>query len=191
MDTALLDAIQSHIRSPFWDTAMPLVTHLGDFAIIWIAAAVVLLAQPRRRTYGIAVLVAVVAAAALGTLVLKPLFDRVRPFAAQGFMELLIPAPSGASFPSNHSMVSFAAAAVICAVPGKGRLLVAGKVAAAVAACLIAFSRLYLYVHYPSDVAVGAVLGVAIGFASVAAAKRLRGRERGALDDGAEPPGEG
>ena len=72
------------------------------------------------------------------------------------FAGLLIPPPSGDSFPSNHSMVSFAAAAALCCLPGKGRGVLALKVSAVAVACLIAFSRLYLYVHYPSDILAGA-----------------------------------
>ena len=70
-------------------------------------------------------------------------------------------------------MVSFAAAAALCCVPGSGRLSVALKVAGVALACLIAFSRLYLYVHYPSDILVGAVVGVAVGVLSVRLVLRL------------------
>ena len=174
MDFAILDAIQDSWRNPFLDAVMPFVTHLGDLALVWLLAAAVLLAQPKRRTYGLAVLLAVVMAAAVGALVLKPLFGRTRPFEAVGFMGLLIPAPTGSSFPSNHSMVSFAAATALCCQPEKGRAVTATKAGAVVVACLIAFSRIYLYVHFPSDIAVGAVLGIALGFASVALAKKLR-----------------
>ena len=83
------------------------------------------------------------------------------------FAGLLIPPPSGDSFPSNHSMVSFAAAAALCCLPGKGRGVLALKVSAVAVACLIAFSRLYLYVHYPSDILAGAVIGIAVGIGSV------------------------
>ena len=69
--------------------------------------------------------------------------------------------------------VGVSAAAALCCLPDKSRLVVAFKTAAVSLACLIAFSRLYLYVHYPSDILVGAVLGVAVGIASVAVAKKL------------------
>ena len=167
MDIALLDAIQEHLRSPVMDTLMLSVTHLGDLAVVWFLAAAVLAASSRRRTYALAVVVAVLLAAAVGTFVLKPLFDRPRPFVAYEFSGLLVPAPSGASFPSNHSMVSFAAAAALCCLPGKGRGVLALKVSAVAVACLIAFSRLYLYVHYPSDILAGAVIGIAVGIGSV------------------------
>lgn len=180
MDIALLDAIQANLRSPAMDAFMLFATHLGDLALVWLVAAAVLIAQPKRRCYGVAVAVAVLGAALLGAFVLKPLFDRPRPFVAYGFSGLLIPPPLGASFPSNHSLVSFAAAAALCCVPDKGRIATSLKAAAVALACLIAFSRLYLYVHYPTDIAVGAVVGVAVGIASVCLVRRLWPAARGA-----------
>lgn len=174
MDIALLNAIQDHLRSPFMDAAMPFVTHLGDLAVVWLVAAAVLIAQPKRRAWGIGVLVAVLVAAVVGAFLLKPLFGRIRPYEAHGFLGLLIPPPLGSSFPSNHSLVSFAAAAALCCVPDKGRLSTALKVLAVTFACLIAFSRLYLFVHYPSDVLAGAVIGMLIGCLSVKLTLRIR-----------------
>lgn len=167
MDIAVLDAIQQHLRTPLLDQIMLLATHLGDLALVWLVAGAVLVAQPRYRRWGVAVLLAVVATAIFGMFVLKPLFGRARPFVAYEFAGLLIPPPSGDSFPSNHSMVSFAAAAALCCLPGKGRGVLALKVSAVAVACLIAFSRLYLYVHYPSDILAGAVIGIAVGIGSV------------------------
>ena len=129
MDIAVLDFIQAHLRSPLMDALMLAATHLGDLALVWLVAGAVLAAQPRHRRYGVAVVLAVAATAALGMLVLKPLFGRVRPFEAYGFMGLLVPPPAGDSFPSNHSMVSFAAAPARVFVPGRGRRAVALKVA--------------------------------------------------------------
>ena len=173
MDIAILDAIQEHLRSPLLDTVMLIATHLGDLALVWLVASAVLIALPRYRRFGVAVFVAVAVTAALGMLVLKPLFGRARPFVTYEFAGLLIPPPSGDSFPSNHSMVSFAAAAALCCLPGKGRGIVLVKVAAVLVAGLIAFSRLYLYVHYPTDILAGAVIGVAVGLASVGVVTRL------------------
>ena len=130
MDIAVLDAIQQHLRTPLLDQIMLLATHLGDLALVWLVAGAVLVAQPRYRRWGVAVLLAVVATAILGMFVLKPLFGRARPFVAYEFAGLLIPPPSGDSFPSNHSMVSFAAAAALCCLPGKGRGVLALKVSA-------------------------------------------------------------
>lgn len=167
MDVAILDAIQAHARTPLLDQIMLLATHLGDLALVWLVAGVVLIAQPRRRQYGVAVIAAVIGTAAFGAFVLKPLFGRVRPFIAYEFAGLLIPPPSGSSFPSNHSMVSFAAAAALCCLPDKGRVVLTLKVSAVAVACLIALSRIYLYVHYPSDILAGAVIGIAAGVGTV------------------------
>lgn len=173
MDLAILDAIQSHLRSPFMDGLMVFATHLGDFGLIWLIAAIILIAQPKRRLYGIAVILALAFAVVAGSLILKPLFGRLRPFDAVGGFPLLIPIPSGDSFPSNHSMASFAAATALCCLPQSTRGVLVVKIGAVAAACLIAFSRLYLYVHYPSDILIGAFIGIALGFAAVALAKRL------------------
>lgn len=167
MDLAILDFIQERVRSPLLDSVMLLATHLGDLALVWLVVAAVLIAQPARRRYGVAVIAAVVAAAAVGMFVLKPLFGRMRPFAAHGFTGLLIPPPSGDSFPSNHSMASFAAAAAICCLPKGGRGVSALKAGAVAVALLIAVSRIYLYVHYPTDILAGAVIGIGIGMLSV------------------------
>ena len=121
MDIAVLDAIQQHLRTPLLDQIMLLATHLGDLALVWLVAGAVLVAQPRYRRWGVAVLLAVVATAILGMFVLKPLFGRARPFVAYEFAGLLIPPPSGDSFPSNHSMVSWGAAAAPWGVRGEGR----------------------------------------------------------------------
>lgn len=173
MDFALLNDIQEHLRTPALDAVMPFVTHLADFALIWLLAAAVLLAQPKRRVFGIALVIAVALTVIVNNLVLKNLFDRPRPFAVEGAIALLVPPPSGASFPSSHAMVSFAAAAVLCSMPERGKGAAALKVGSVLLACLIAFSRLYLYVHFPTDVVAGALVGVGIGLVSVYAAKRL------------------
>lgn len=186
MDIAVLDAIQNYLRSPFLDVVMPFLTHLGDFALIWFVAGAALIATKKRRPYGIAVIVAIVVAAALGTFLLKPFFGRMRPFETYEFLGLLIPAPSGSSFPSNHSMVSFAAAAALCCLPDKTRFANGMKILAVTLACLIAFSRLYLYVHYPSDIFAGALIGVAVGVLSVRLV--LYWWERRKPQDPSEPP---
>lgn len=173
MDLAILDAVQEHLRTPTLDAVMLLVTHLGDFALVWFIAAAVLIAQPAYRRYGVAVIAAVIATAAVGMLVLKPLFGRVRPFVAHDFAGLLIPPPAGDSFPSNHSLVSFAAATVVCCLPKGGRGVTALKIGAVAVALLIAFSRVYLYVHYPTDILAGAFIGIAFGLASLWAVERF------------------
>ena len=90
--------------------------------------------------------------------ILKPLIARPRPCDLNSAIQLLIPRPGDDSFPSGHSGISFAAVGALFAA--KSRLWVP----AFVLALIIAFSRLYLYVHWPSDVLVGALLGILLGF---------------------------
>ncbi len=171
-DLTILNAIQG-LRTPFLDFIMPLVTYLGSGGAVWIAAAVIMLFGKKTRHAGAAVGIALTAGLILSTILLKGLVARERPFCADGALlsadRLLIGVPSGRfSFPSGHAVSSFSAAAVIFAYNKK-----AGT-AAYVLAALISFSRLYLYVHFPSDTAVGALIGIVIGIASVKAVNKIR-----------------
>ena len=97
----------------------------------------------------------------IGNIILKPSIARVRPFNINTSIQLLITAPVDFSFPSGHAMSSFAAATVIFCYNkryGIGALILAG---------LIAFSRLYLYVHFPSDVIIGTIIGILLALAAV------------------------
>ena len=96
----------------------------------------------------------------MGNLTIKPLVGRLRPFYIVHDIKLLIPEPYGYSFPSGHALSSFAASTVIFLNNKKLGLI------ALILAIMIAFSRLYLYVHYLSDVLVGALLGVMVGIFS-------------------------
>ena len=100
-------------------------------------------------------------------LLLKPLIGRVRPFVVNPAVELLVSPPLDASFPSGHTAASFAA---VFALRGSGNPLWKPALAVAV---LIAFSRLYLYVHWPSDVLGGALLGAFLGWAAARTSARV------------------
>ena len=129
-----------------------------------------LLLRKRDRWVGVSVALALVLDLVCCNLILKPLVDRVRPFAVNTAVELLTAPPLDASFPSGHTAASFAAA---FALKASGSRL---WKPALVLAAAIAFSRLYLYVHWPSDVLFGAVLGTALGYAGAWLAGRFRHR---------------
>ena len=133
-----------------------------------ILAAVLL--RKRDRWVGVSVALALVLDLVCCNLILKPLVDRVRPFAVNTAVELLTAPPLDASFPSGHTAASFAA---VFALKASGSRL---WKPALVLAAAIAFSRLYLYVHWPSDVLFGAVLGTALGYAGAWLAGRFRHR---------------
>lgn len=161
-DLPILDWIADRFWCPFLDAVMPVITHLGDGGILWILLALVLLCIPKTRRTGAAMGMALLMGLVVCNLALKPLVGRMRPFDYQllqgRIIPLLIEAPRDFSFPSGHTIASFEAATVLLLCHRKW------GIGAMILACLIAFSRLYLYVHYPTDVIASVVLGIGIAF---------------------------
>ena len=150
-DLPVLDWIAANLTSPALDWLMPKITALGNAGIFWILIAAVLLLLPKHRRAGAAMGAALLAGLLICNILLKPLCARIRPFDFQLLhfgktIPLLIPAPTDYSFPSGHTIASFEAATVLLLYRRKW------GIAAMVLAAVIAFSRLYLYVHYPSEV---------------------------------------
>lgn len=158
IDMAVLDFVQAYLRCDFLDVAMPIITRLGNGGILWIICSLLLTAYPRTRKAGIAMAVSLVLEVICCNVVLKPFVARLRPCDVNTGVSLLIPHPEGFSFPSGHTGASFAAAAALFF--GKNRM----GVPAFLMAALIGFSRIYLYVHYPTDVLAGALLGIMLGW---------------------------
>ena len=156
---AILDWIQAHLRCGFLDAVLPAISRTANHGELWIILAVILLLICVYLKYGDSVACGLILDLVSCNIILKPLIGRIRPFAVNGLVELLIAAPTDASFPSGHTAASFAA---VFALKTAGSPL--WKPALAVA-LVIAFSRLYLYVHWPSDVLGGALLGAAVGWA--------------------------
>ena len=157
LDLKILGWIHDTFSSGFLDRVMPWVSFLGNGGMVWILAACLLLCTRRYRRSGILLLVGLAAGALVGNLLLKPLISRARPSWPYPVPALLSRAPAGYSFPSGHALSSFAAATILALTDRK-----LGAFALPLA-CLIALSRLYLYVHFPSDVLAGAILGAVIG----------------------------
>ena len=159
----ILNGIQDVFACPFLDWFFPLITKLGDHGIFWIAVATFLLFFKKTRATGIMMGVALLCGFLVGNMTLKPLIGRIRPYDMEGAREiaLLVEPLSDGSFPSGHTLASLEAATV---------LFIRDKrlgVPAMIAAILVALSRLYLYVHYPTDVLAGALLGVLFAFFGV------------------------
>ena len=161
IDFAILDFIQAHMRAPFLDKVMPFITHLGESGIIWIILAVVLICIKKYRREGFTVAVALVLCLIFCNMLLKNIVARTRPFDINTMIEPIISLPTDYSFPSGHTTASFASAAALLLC--KNKLL---GIPALMLAVLIAFSRLYLYVHFPSDVIGGMVFGAILAFAA-------------------------
>lgn len=163
-DVAILNYIQSAVKCDFLDVIMPAITSLGNGGIFWILLALVLLLFPKTRKAGTAVLLGLLLETICCNVVLKPLVARPRPCDVNTAIQLLIPRPADFSFPSGHTGASFAAAAALCF--SKNRF----RIPALVLAALIGFSRLYLYVHYPTDVLAGIFIGIMAGWCGYALA---------------------
>ena len=157
-ETSILHWIRQTLSCAFLDAVMPYITKFADSGIGWILLALVLLIPRKTRRMGAAMGVALAIGFVTGNLLLKNLVARTRPFLFDPSIELLIAPPHEFSFPSGHTLASFeCAVAVFCYRRKWG-------VAALLFAVLIAFSRLYLQVHYPTDVLCGAILGSLIGY---------------------------
>ena len=167
IDLQILDWIQAHLRCGFLDHVVPWITLLGEAGWIWILLAVVLLARKKTRSLGLAVAISLLVDLVLCNLLLKPLVARPRPFTYRPDLNLLVAAPRDFSFPSGHTAASFAAAAALAFAHCRH-----WRPAMALA-LLIALSRLYLYVHYPTDVLCGALLGVLCGLIGAAWGKKV------------------
>lgn len=161
-DFQVLDYIQAYIRNPFLDNVMSFVTVLGNAGALWIMLAVLFLILKKYRKDGFALAVALILSAVICNLILKNIVCRPRPFTVNTYVNLLISPPYGYSFPSGHTCSSFAAASVLLKTAYKKI-----SIPSLILAVLIAFSRIYLYVHFPSDVLAGAVIGIICGAAAV------------------------
>lgn len=138
---------------------MRFVTSLGNFSIAWVMLALVLILIPKTRKIGLVVMAAVILDSVLCNVILKNIFLRPRPCDVNTAINLLIPRPLGYSFPSGHTSASFAAVSALY-FSGERKIW---KAALALA-ILIAFSRMYLYVHYPTDVLGGILVGIFCGY---------------------------
>ena len=143
------------MRTPILDTIMCVITKLGNAGIIWILLTVILLILPKTRRTGVILMLALCVDVVLCNGILKNLVGRIRPFDVNTAIQLLVNRPVDYSFPSGHTAASFASVAGLF-MAGEKRLWKP----ALVLAVLIAFSRLYLYVHYPTDVLGGLAVGI-------------------------------
>lgn len=173
LELRILDLIQK-LHTPMGDQIMCAITKFGNGGAIWIVLTLGLLLVPKTRRCGAVLAAALVINTVLCNGIIKPFVARPRPCDVNTAIQLLVPRPSGWSFPSGHTSASFASASVLFFYAyRRGGAMVSESQAAArklwksvlVLALLIAFSRLYLYVHYPTDVLGGMLFGCLSGYA--------------------------
>ena len=157
-DLPILDWIAANLWCPVLDVLMPIITLLGDAGIFWIAVAVLFIFTKKYRKIGIGMMFALMMGLVICNIWLKPTIARIRPYDFQlQYFAKEIPLLAGGmhdfSFPSGHTIACFEACTAL--MLGNKKL----GIPAMILACLIAFSRLYLYVHYPTDVIVSVILG--------------------------------
>lgn len=170
IELGILDWIQT-LRTPFGDAFLSVFTKLGDAGIIWIILTLVLLLIPKTRRTGLILMAALLVDVILCNGILKNLVARTRPFDVNTAIQLLVAKPHDFSFPSGHTAASFASIAALYLVHrenlsqgSKSRLIAILWKAALAVGCLLAFSRLYLYVHFPTDILGGFVVGILSGY---------------------------
>lgn len=155
IDGAVLLWIQENVRADWMHEFWKLITRLGDKGYVWITIAIILLFFKETRKAGITVLISLVFSLLINNECLKHLMERPRPFVTFPEMIPLIAKPHSFSFPSGHTSSSFSAAMVLLYMLPKKY-----GVPAVVMAAMIGFSRMYVGVHYPTDVLAGTLVGI-------------------------------
>lgn len=161
IDGQILIWIQENLRYAFLTPIVKFITHLGDAGIFWILLTLGLLIFKKTRKVGVMSAVALLGALLIDNIILKNLVGRIRPYEVVDGLQCLIGAQKDFSFPSGHTGSSFASA-VVCFKELPKRY----GIPLLVLAFLIAFSRLYVGVHYPTDVLAGMVIGTLVALLS-------------------------
>jgi undecaprenyl-diphosphatase len=163
MDLQILQWINNNLHGVDWlNQTIKCITYLGEKGIIWLVLGLVLLCFKKTRKGAIVMLASLILGGALNSLIIKPIVARTRPFVEEAELAEYITSigmslPDSYSFASGHALTSFACATslTIC-FGGKGAW-------SYILASLIALSRIFLCVHYPSDVLAGVFFGVCVG----------------------------
>nr|MBQ8253059.1 phosphatase PAP2 family protein [Lachnospiraceae bacterium] len=168
LDGSILLWIQENLRSEFFTPLWKFITTSGNAGLIWIAITCLLLAFKKTRKVGVTCAVSLILSLIFTNVLIKPLAARTRPYELIEGLNILIAKPHDFSFPSGHSSAAFATAWVLFRkFPAKV------GIPAMVYAFLMAFSRLYLGVHYPTDVLGGIVLGILYATAAMCIAEHM------------------
>lgn len=164
-DWAVLHGIHNIFQCSFLDFLMPKITMLGNAGAVWIVSSIAMIISKKYRRYGITMIAALALGVLTGNIFLKNFVARPRPCWLED-VSLLISNPTDYSFPSGHTLASVIGAFILTYANRKFGF------AAIPLAFMIAFSRLYLYVHFPSDIAASIILGSVISLAAIPVSKK-------------------
>ena len=173
LDGNILLYIQEYLRSDFMTPIWKFITFLGDAGWFWIALTVILLIPKKTRKVGIASALALAIGVLFTNIALKNIVARTRPYEVVEGLTLLVGKAHDYSFPSGHSCASFASAFAIFKLAPKKY-----GIPAIVLASLIAFSRLYVGIHYPTDVIAGILIGIISALFSVYVLKKIEDKKK-------------
>ena len=179
-DAGFLLYLQNNIRSDVLNPVMTFITHTGDKGIALIALVLILLLIPKMRRVGIIAAISIAFEAIITNIFIKNMVARTRPYETVDGLVNLIEKQKDYSFPSGHSGAAFAVAGalIVIALLGLPVVMEAGKITRTkmnltyklfavlmiIYAVILAFSRMYVGVHYPTDIIGGTLLGVATSF---------------------------
>lgn len=169
IDVNILYYVQDNLRGEILNTIVSIFTSLGNYGLIWILFTLALLIYPKTRKIGITCALALILELIICNGILKNIFARTRPYDAFENIRCLVPPQRDYSFPSGHTASSFAA--VVPALADKKTRHIG--VFALIVAVLMALSRIYVCVHYPSDVIGGVVVGLLCGILSCRFVQRV------------------
>lgn len=159
-EAEILKYIHSAISCDFLDTFFVSLTTLGDNGAIWIVCALAMLLFPKTRKAGFTAAIALVFCLVVGNMFLKPLLARTRPYNFDSEIVPIIKLLTDYSFPSGHTMAAFSFSSAV------SKHFSRAKIPLYIVSSLMGFSRLYLCVHYPTDVIFGVVFGILFGMFS-------------------------
>ncbi len=158
VEIRILDWIQT-LRTPFLDTCMVFITRLGNGGRIWIVLTILLILIPKTRKSGFIMLVSLIISFLLCNVLIKNLVCRIRPYDVNTSIHLLVGKLHDYSFPSGHTASSFASVTALYLAKEKKLCKLTLGIA-----IWMSISRLYLYVHYPTDILGGILVGVASAY---------------------------
>ena len=171
-DLPILDWIQANLQSGFMDKFMPFITLFGEAGIFWIALSILFMIFPKTRKMGLGMGLAMAMGLLICNVIMKPMIARPRPYDFQmaqfgKMIPLLIEAQHDFSFPSGHTIACFEASVVMLK---NNKWL---GIPAFILGLMVTFSRMYLYVHYPTDVLMSVLLGTMFAFIGDALAAKI------------------